>query len=459
MKTIRFSNVANLLQEIYTNNLEQYILVRLDDREITLDDNFHKRMTQVASDCDSSITYCNYREITDEGKIEYHPVNDYQIGSLRDDFDFGSLVMLNATDVITASEDLDENVNEMLDGGWYALRLVLAIGRTVVPLPEYLYSVRKVDYRKSGEKQHDYVSPRNREYQKDMERAFSSFLNLTGARLYSWDAVDVSAGNFPMEATVVIPVRNRVNTIVDAVRSALQQQCDFSFNVIVVDNGSTDGTREKLLAIDDPKLKLILLDGSEGLGIGGCWNKALLSSECGRFAIQLDSDDLYSSPFTVAKIVAKFYEESCAMVVGSYELTDFNLNPLPPGLIDHREWTPQNGANNALRINGLGAPRAFYTPIAREFLFPNVSYGEDYAMALRVCRQYKIGRIYENLYYCRRWEGNSDASLSVEKSNANNEYKDFIRSLEFIARMRMASEDSEGEDNNMLFDEGGEVEE
>lgn len=459
MKTIRFSNVANLLQEIYTNNLEQYILVRLDDREITLDDNFHKRMTQVANDCDSSITYCNYREITDEDKIEYHPVNDYQIGSLRDDFDFGSLVMLNATDVITASEDLDENVNEMLDGGWYALRLVLAIGRTVVQLPEYLYSVRKVDYRKSGEKQHDYVSPRNREYQKDMERAFTSFLNLTGARLFSWDAVDVSAGNFPVEATVVIPVRNRVNTIVDAVRSALQQQCDFSFNVIVVDNGSTDGTREKLLEIADPKLKLILLDGTEGLGIGGCWNRALLSSECGRFAIQLDSDDLYSSPSTVAKIVAKFYEESCAMVIGSYELTDFNLNPLPPGLIDHREWTPQNGANNALRINGLGAPRAFYTPIAREFLFPNVSYGEDYAMALRICRQYKIGRIYENLYYCRRWEGNSDASLSVEKSNANNEYKDFIRSLEFIARMRMAADDSEGEDNDMLFDEEEEVDE
>ncbi len=246
---------------------------------------------------------------------------------------------------------------------------------------------------------------------------------------------EVGASYFALEASVIIPVRNRVSTIMDAVSSALSQLTDFPFNVIVVDNGSTDGTRQALLSVPDPRLHVILVEEEEGLGIGGCWNKAIESDLCGRFAVQLDSDDIYSGTDTLQRIVDKFYEENCAMVVGSYTLTDFDLNVIPPGLIAHNEWTAENGANNALRINGFGAPRAFYTPIAREILFPNVSYGEDYAMALRISRTWKIGRIYQSIYNCRRWSGNSDAALSVEKTNENNVYKDFLRTIELLARI------------------------
>ena len=259
--------------------------------------------------------------------------------------------------------------------------------------------------------------------------------------------VDHDQGEFPVEASVIIPVRNRVRTIGDAVRSALSQTTDFPFNVIVVDNGSDDGTSELLESIDDPRLKVISLTGKEGLGIGGCWNKAIFSEYCGRFAIQLDSDDIYSGDDTLQQIVDKFYEGDYAMVIGSYRMTDFNLNPIPPGVIAHREWSDDNGPNNALRINGLGAPRAFFTPILREFPLPNVSYGEDYAAALRITREYEIGRIYEPVYCCRRWEGNSDADLSIEKVNANNSYKDFLRTTELIARLRERNEDVERNDD------------
>lgn len=443
MKIIRFTNVNALREEIFNNALEQFVVVQLDDKHITLDSNYMQRMEEVAADSDASIVFCNFRE-KDGDKITLHPVNDYQFGSVRDDFDFGSLVMLNAADVLSASEDFTEDESLMLDGGWYALRLRMSIGSTIAQIPEYLYTAEKTDFRKSGEKQHDYVNPRNRDYQIQMEEVFTEYLTdidgLVNPRLIF---PNVEEGEFPVEASVIIPVKNRVATILDAVKSALSQTPDFAFNVIVVDNASTDGTREALEAITDPRLVVLKAEPDEYLGIGGCWNKALLSEHCGRFAVQLDSDDTYMDSDTLSKVVNKFYEESCAMVVGSYLMTDFQLNPIPPGVIDHREWTDINGANNALRINGFGAPRAFYTPVARNILFPNVNYGEDYAMALRISRDHHVGRIYDPIYCCRRWKGNSDADLSIEKVNANNEYKDFLRSVELVARIRANMTDEE----------------
>ncbi|MEZ3533261.1 MAG: glycosyltransferase family 2 protein [Muribaculaceae bacterium] len=436
MKIIRFTSVDALRDEICKSGLEQFVVVKLDDRKVTFDSNFLQRMEEVAADSDATITYSYYRE-KDGEKISLHPVTDYQFGSVRDDFDFGSVVLLNAADVLAASEEFDKEDSEAPDGGWYALRLRMSIGKTVAALPEYLYTVEKNDFRKSGEKQHDYVNPRNTYYQAHMERVFTEFLNdIDGMVPLVPSRPDITAGEFEVEASVIIPVRNRVSTIGDAVKSALSQAPEFSFNVIVVDNASSDGTRELLERIEDPRLVLIKVEEDECLEIGGCWNRALLSEHCGRFAVQLDSDDLYPDSCVLQKVVDRFYEDRCAMLVGSYVMTDFNLNPIPPGVIDHREWTSLNGANNALRINGFGAPRAFFTPVARNIMFPNVSYGEDYAMGLRISREYAVGRIFEPIYCCRRWQGNSDADLSIEKVNKHNEYKDFLRSVELIARIR-----------------------
>lgn len=436
MKIIRFKDINNLRDEILAGALDQFIVIQLDDRDCELDANYFHRMEEVASDADSTITYCHYRE-KNEGKITLHPVIDYQFGSVRDDFDFGPLVMLNCADALAASDEMSPNDVRVADGGWYELRLRMSVGRTIAAVPEYLYTVEKRDHRKSGEKQHDYVNPRNVMYQAHMERVFTDFLIASGG-MVNPEPVDFRSykEKFPVEASVIIPVRNRVKTVKDAVDSALSQTAPFDFNVIVVDNGSTDGTRELLESIADPRFVLIKAEEEEFLGIGGCWNKAVMSEHCGRFAIQLDSDDIYSGTDTIEKIVKKFYEDNCGMVVGSYMLTDFELNPIPPGLVSHTEWTDLNGANNALRVNGFGAPRAFFTPILRSVGFPNVSYGEDYAVALRVSRDYIVGRIFESLYYCRRWSGNSDADLSVEKVNEHNEYKDFVRSVELIARIR-----------------------
>ena len=436
MKIIRFKDTHSLRDEILGGELEQFVVIRLDDREFNLDSNYFHRMEEVASDADSTITYCHYRE-NDNGKITLHPVIDYQFGSVRDDFDFGPLVMLNVADALAASEEMEETQMKAMDGGWYELRLRMSVGRTIAAIPEYLYTVEKIDFRKSGAKQHDYVDPKNVLYQIHMERVFTDFLIASGGMV---TPVNIETSNweekFPVEASVIIPVKNRVKTIKDAVDSALSQVATFDYNVIVVDNSSTDGTRELLENIADPRLILIKAEEDEFLGIGGCWNKAVLSEYCGKYSVQLDSDDVYSDSSTLEKIIKKFHEENCGMVVGSYMLTDFNLNPIPPGLIDHREWTELNGANNALRINGFGAPRAYFTPLLRNILFPNVSYGEDYAVALRVSRDYSVGRIYDPIYYCRRWDGNSDADLSVEKTNKHNEYKDFVRSVELIARIR-----------------------
>ena len=439
MKIIEFKNISDLREQLLPlEGKEEFALVKLDGRETILDANCRHRMEEVARESKATIIYSDYREILDDGTEVNHPTINYQLGSIRDDFDFGPLVLLHIGTVLDATDPDDEDsiheYSEMPDGGWYMLRLMLSQTGDLAHVPETLYSCRRVDNRKSGAKQHDYVDPRRADCQKAMEKCALTYLEELQALTNEKKEPDLKEGEFPVEASVVIPVRDRVRTVGDAVRSALEQKTDFPFNVIVVDNDSTDGTRELLDSLDDPRLVVIHVSRSEHLGIGGCWNRALLSDECGRFAVQLDSDDLYSSPETLQTIVDKFYAENCGMVIGSYTMTDFDLNVLPPGLIDHKEWTAEYGADNALRINGFGAPRAFYTPLVRRFLFPNVSYGEDYAMALRISREYRVGRIFDSLYLCRRWAGNSDAALSIEQVNAHNSYKDFLRSREIVAR-------------------------
>lgn len=443
MNIIRFTTVNALREHIFHSPLEQYVLISLDDRPIELDSLFYNRMIETASDIDATLSYCWFRERQEDGSLLNHPVIDYQPGSVRDDFDFGPLVLLNTADVLSASEDVADKFSAMLDGGWYALRLRLITGKLISMIPEYLYTVERIDYRLSGEKQHDYVDPRNRAYQIEMEKVLTEHLEEIGGLVQDTkENVNYDEEDFPVEASVIIPVRNREKTIGDAIESALSQSADFDFNVIVVDNDSTDRTREIIKSFKDSRLILIEVDASENLGIGGCWNRALLSPECGRFAIQLDSDDLYNAPSVLRTIVNKFRSGNYAMVIGSYSMIDFDGNPIPPGIITHSEWTAENGPNNALRINGFGAPRAIFTPVARKFLFPNVSYGEDYAMALRVSREYRIGRIFRPVYLCRRWSGNSDADLSIEKVNIHNSYKDCLRSYELMARVRASMEEA-----------------
>lgn len=441
MQIIKFTNVKGLRDAVCSMALDRYVLLQINDREVTLDRWAAARFQRVAAETDASLVYSDYRERQDDGSLFIHPCIKYQPGSLRDDFDFGSVVLINIADLLAATEDFGTEESEMPDGGWYALRLRLSIGNAFVHIPECLYTVQRVDYRKSGEKQHDYVDPRNRNYQIAMEQALTQHLfEIDALAPTEKKSIDTSEGDFEVEASVIIPVRNRVRTIGDAVGSALNQKTDFKYNVIVIDNGSTDGTRELLRSINDERLHVIELTGVEGYGIGGCWNLGVLDSRCGRFAVQLDSDDMYSGEDTLQRIVDVFSEEKCAMVIGSYMMTDFNLNPIPPGKIDHAEWTDDNGANNALRINGLGAPRAFFTPVFREILLPNTSYGEDYAMGIRLSRDFRIGRIYDVIYNCRRWDGNSDAALAIEKVNANNLYKDFLRTNELIARIQLNNE-------------------
>lgn len=441
MDIIRFTNVNDLREHIFRSPLEQHVLLQVDDKQVEISEESKRRMEDLAADIDSTLTYSHYRERMPDGSLQDHPVIDYQPGSLRDDFDFGSLVLLNTADVLSATEDFTDKESSLADGGWYALRLRISMGKMVMMIPEYLYTVEKVDFRDSGQKQHDYVNPRNKSYQRDMEQVVTEYLGDIGGLISrEREDADYDAGFFTVEASVVIPVRNRVQTIRDAVESALSQATNFDYNVIVVDNDSTDGTTELLTSIHDPKLIHISVSDSEKLGIGGCWNRAINDPRCGRFAIQLDSDDRYIGPNTVQAIVNKFRSGNFGMVIGSYTMTDREWNEIPPGAITHDEWTDDNGPNNGLRINGFGAPRAIVTALARRFSFPNVSYGEDYAMVLRISRSYRIGRIFYPLYLCRRWEGNSDAKLSVEHTNANNMYKDFLRSVELMARVRENSQ-------------------
>ena len=371
-----------------------------------------------------------------EGKMEKHPVIDYQSGSLRDDFDFGSLWCIKAQALADYIAQPDRE--EYQFAALYDLRLYLSRVGEIFHLNEFLYSEAELDTRKSGEKQFDYVNPRNREVQIEMEKACTQYLGKVGALIDTtfYRQPDFGEQDFEYEASVIIPVFNREKTVADAVKSALGQKANFKFNVIVVNNHSTDRTGEILDELKADNLIQIVPERTD-LGIGGCWNEAINSSFCGKFAVQLDSDDLYSSPKTLQKIVDAFYKQKAAMIIGSYRMCDFDLNTLPPGLIDHKEWTDENGCNNALRINGLGAPRAFFTPLVRQIQFPNTSYGEDYALGLAFSRRYRIGRIYDELYLCRRWGGNSDAALSVEKVNANNLYKDRLRTMELKARQHL----------------------
>lgn len=394
------------------------------------------RFYQVAKNTSASIVYSDYYE-EDKGKLVPHPVIDYQEGSLRDDFDFGKLLFVK-TDLLKNIVKKDENNFKF--AGLYNLRLGLKQFGAIVRIPEYLYTVESAEEVGTEEKHFSYVDPKNREVQIEMEKAVTQYLMDIGAYVHPpFKEIDLSAAkNFEYEASVIIPVRNRVKTIGDAIESVLKQKTDFKFNLIVIDNHSTDGTTDviKKLAAEDERLIHYIPERTD-LGIGGCWNAGVHHNKCGKFAVQLDSDDIYKDENTLQTIVDVFNKEKCGMVIGSYQITDFNLNELPPGLIDHREWTDDNGPNNALRINGLGAPRAFFTPLLREIKIPNVSYGEDYSIGLAISRQYKIGRIYHSVYLCRRWEGNSDAQLDIVRINLNNTYKDRIRTFELLARKQL----------------------
>ena len=433
---IKFTNIEELRKYIFSMPLDPYILVQIGEGEVDLKPECEVRMRQVAEDTDAAMVYSSYLEKDELGNLQPHPVIRYQWGSVRDDFDFGKVVLINVADALAATEDFTEQDSASIDGGWYYFRLRLSMSNYFVMIPEMLYIADNTDRRSSAEKQFDYVRKDSRKYQEEMENAFLDYLyEVDGMVSEKRRHIEVEEDDFLNEASIVIPVRNRVKTIADAVNSALGQTTDFPFNVIVVDNGSTDGTAEILASIHDPRLNVITLTGKEGHGIGGCWNIAVTSPLCGRFAVQLDSDDIYSSEKTLQKIVDLFHSKRCGMVVGSYTLTDFDLNEIPPGKISHDEWTDEDGPNNALRVNGFGAPRAYYTPLVREFLFPDVSYGEDYAMCLRISRDYAVGRIFESIYLCRRWSDNTDASLSIEQINKHNLYKDFLRSLELSARI------------------------
>lgn len=395
-----------------------------------------ERMCDYLSAPQCSMVYADHYK-TIKGERTPHPVIDYQLGSVRDDFDFGSLLMFR-TDYLKRAINEIEAEKEYQHSALYALRLALSRYGELTHIREFLYTETEIDLRKSGEKQFDYVDPRNRQVQIEREEVFTRHLKKIGAYLKpGMMTVDLKEGEFSHEASIIIPVRNRARTINDAIRSVLEQETSFTFNLIIIDNHSTDGTSEIIEQYKNDNRVIHLIPERTDLGIGGCWNLGINHPQCGRFAIQLDSDDLYSSPHTVQNIVDKFYKEQCAMVIGSYRMTDFTLQTLPPGVIDHKEWTDENGHNNALRINGLGAPRAFFTPLLRKIRVPNTSYGEDYALGLAFSRQYRIGRIYDVLYLCRRWEGNSDAALSIEKINQNNNYKDSLRTLEIKLRQAM----------------------
>lgn len=405
------------------------------------------RMIQVADDTASGIVYSDFREVDGE-EVRPHPVNDYQFGSVRDDFDFGPLVLIRTEALKKAvreaqSEDSAEKSGGSQNGfqyaGWYDVRLRISRDRPVTRISEFLYNTVATDTRTTGEKVFDYVDPKNRKVQIEMEEIFTRHLKAIGAYLKpEFKPVEDTGGDWPVDASVVTPVKNRARTIRDAVESVRIQQTTAAFNLIVVDNYSTDGTTEilKEIAAEDERLVHIIPERKD-LGIGGCWNEAVHSPHCGKYAIQLDSDDMYKDETTIRRVLEVFESENCAMVVGSYQMTDFDLNEIPPGLVDHREWTPENGRNNAIRINGLGAPRAFYTPVLRRIRIPNVSYGEDYAVGLAISRHYQIGRIYDPIYCVRRWEDNTDASLDITKMNTHNAYKDKIRTFELRARQQL----------------------
>ncbi len=388
------------------------------------------RLAAVLEETGCALAYGDFLDEGTDGAIKPHPLIDYQPGSLRDDFDFGSVLAMNAR--LLAPVDAS-----LRFGGLYAERLALSEAGEILHLPEPLYVRKTLDARATGQKVFDYVNPKNRDYQIEMEKIATAHLERIGAACRSQNLPLAPAGSHPVRASVVIPVKNRVKTVSDAVGSALLQKASFDFNVIVVDNHSTDGTTEALAKIAAHDRRLVhLIPERKDLGIGGCWNEAIHSKECGLYAVQLDSDDLYSSDDVLARIVDGLEQSGAALLVGSYSTVDFQLKPLPPGLIDHREWSDDNGINNGLRIHGFGAPRAYHVPTLRTVGFPNVSYGEDYAVVITLSRKHRLARIYDNLYWCRRWEGNTDSALSLEVSNRYHHYKDRLRTLELAARRK-----------------------
>lgn len=428
---------AETLRQILTKTSTEYFLFVMQSQEIQLGQAALERMIGVMEQTSAGMCYADYFEIKNGGRTE-HPVIDYQFGSIRDGFDFGSLMFFSSPAIRSSLKKYGE-MHDVDVAGLYDLRLKVSVDHSLFHIQELLYTKVEPDLRLTGEKLFDYVNPRNQAVQKEMEKVATRHLKNVDAYLApEFKSVPKFDTTFPVEVSVVIPVKNRESTIADAVQSVLQQKLDVSFNIIVVDNHSSDGTTEVLseLASRHPSLKHII-PLRHDLWIGGCWNEAIFSEHCGRYAVQLDSDDIYSGPDTLQKIFDAFRSRDYAMVIGSYKLVNMKLEEIPPGVIDHKEWTPENGRNNALRINGLGAPRAFNTALLRQVRLPNVSYGEDYAVALRLSREYQIGRIYEPIYLCRRWEGNTDAALSIEKANRNDFYKDKIRTIEMLARQRM----------------------
>lgn len=412
----------------------EYAMLYLSESLINMGLFAEERFLQIADDSRASMVYADYYEESEDA-LQPHPLIEYQEGSLRDDFAFGPVLLVRVSAWREALLSLN---TEYEFAGLYALRLALSRIAPIVHIDEYLYSVKEIDTRASGEKIFDYVNPRNRQVQIEMEKACTEHLKIIGAYLSPvFKEIDWSkdSASFAVEASVIIPVRNRVRTIRDAIKSVLAQKTNFNFNLIVIDNHSTDGTTEAIGEFASDSRLVHIIPERKDLGIGGCWNTGVHHPACGKFAVQLDSDDVYSSENTLQKVVDTFYEQQCAMVVGTYRMTNFAMEEIPPGVIDHKEWTLENGRNNALRINGLGAPRAFYTPLLRTINLPNTSYGEDYALGLRISREYRIGRIYDVIYLCRRWEDNSDASLSVEKMNRYNFYKDKLRTIELRARL------------------------
>lgn len=422
------------IQKIAEKSSADYTLIYQKSTVLKLGYFALERMLRIADDTSAGMVYADYYAISN-GEKKNHPVIDYQEGSLRDDFNFGSLLVYNTRALKEAANRMAEKTYQF--AGLYDLRLKVSQNHPLVHINEYLYTEIEEDTRASGQKIFDYVDPKNRAAQVEMEQACTQHLKDVGAYLApDFTKIEFDKGVFDYEASVIIPVRNRIKTVKDAIASVLRQKTDFKFNLIVVDNHSTDGTTEAIREFNDERL-IHVIPHRDDLGIGGCWNMGVHHEKCGKFAVQLDSDDVYSDENTLKKIVNAFYEQNCAMVVGTYQMTNFAMKEIPPGIIDHREWTPDNGRNNALRINGLGAPRAFYTPILRDVKVPNTSYGEDYALGLNISRHYQIGRIYDVLYLCRRWEDNSDASLDIVKMNAHNTYKDRIRTWELQARIKM----------------------
>jgi hypothetical protein len=425
------------IERILSSTVTDHLLLVSQPNALTLGPGALERFTTVAAETGAGIVYSDHYAVR-SGKKTDHPLIDYQFGSVRDNFDFGALLLLSCKPVRYAITKYGHPPN-VQRAGWYDLRLKISIDASIFHLQEYLYSTTEPEERPTGERLFDYVDPRNASAQKEMEEVFTQHLKNIGAYLSPhFEPVPKPNEHFPVEASIVIPVRNRVRTIADAVNSALQQKTDFPFNVLVVENHSTDGTTDVVAQLSTRDKRVIpLVPARRDLGIGGCWNEAILSPHCGRYAVQLDSDDLYSGTGALQTMVDTFRKGDYGAVIGSYKLVNMKLEEIPPGIVDHKEWTPENGRNNALRVNGLGAPRAFCTHLVREIQFPNVSYGEDYAVALALSRRYQIGRIYEPGYLCRRWEGNTDAALTLEQSNKNDLYKDRIRTIELMARQKI----------------------